>query len=101
VISIRSLTLHDIFGSNTLGLLPNLTLFASRVPAYKHLANKIQQLPEFASWLQQGTPEQCVPILWDEEKDLTAVGIAMHQLLVIQVCIDFYDPIDRKWTLAR
>lgn len=42
-------------------------------------------MPEFAAWLQQGTPEQCVPRLWEEEKPLTPIGTAMYQLLVIQV----------------
>lgn len=42
-------------------------------------------MPEFGAWLQQGTPEQCVPQLWDEKKQLSAIGTAMYQLLIIQV----------------
>lgn len=42
-------------------------------------------MPEFGAWLQQGTPEQSVPHLWAEEKPLSKIGIAMHQLLLIQV----------------
>ncbi|XP_067011460.2 dynein heavy chain, cytoplasmic isoform X2 [Anabrus simplex] len=57
---------------------------STRLPAFKNLAEKIQELPEFSAWLQQSTPEQCVPQLWQEEKPLSAVGTAMYQLLVIQ-----------------
>lgn len=42
-------------------------------------------MPEFGAWLQQSTPEQCVPRLWAEEKPLSPIGTAMYQLLVIQV----------------
>ncbi|CAB3376335.1 Hypothetical predicted protein [Cloeon dipterum] len=55
-----------------------------RLPAFKNLAHKIQEMPEFGAWLQQGTPEVCVPQLWDEEKPLSPIGQAMHRLLVIQ-----------------
>jgi len=44
-------------------------------------------MPEFGAWLQQGTPEQCVPQLWEEEKQLSSIGSAMYQLLVIQVSL--------------
>jgi hypothetical protein len=44
-------------------------------------------MPEFGAWLQQGTPEQCVPQLWEEERQLSPIGSAMYQLLVIQVSI--------------
>jgi len=44
-------------------------------------------MPEFGAWLQQGTPEQCVPQLWEEERQLSSIGSAMYQLLVIQVLL--------------
>lgn len=46
---------------------------------------KIQEISEFIPWLQQSTPEQCVPQLWQGDKQLSAVGAAMYQLLIIQV----------------
>lgn len=58
---------------------------SSRLQAFRNLPQKIQEMPEFSAWLQQGTPEQCVPQLWDEKKQLSAIGTAMYQLLVIQV----------------
>lgn len=56
----------------------------TRLTAFKSLSHKIEEMPEFGAWLQQGTPEQCVPRLWEEEKPLTPIGTAMYQLLVIQ-----------------
>lgn len=53
--------------------------------AFKDLLRKIEEMPEFGAWLQQGTPEAAVPRLWQEDKPLTAVQTAMYQLLVIQV----------------
>lgn len=41
-------------------------------------------MPEFSAWLQQSAPEQAVPRLWLEEKQLSPIGTAMYQLLVIQ-----------------
>lgn len=55
------------------------------MPAFKTLPEKISEMPEFGAWLQQSTPEQCVPRLWAEEKPLSPIGTAMYQLLVIQV----------------
>ena len=60
---------------------------ATRLPAFRNLVQKIQEMPEFGAWLQQATPEQCVPQLWDEKKQLSAIGAAMYQLLVIQASI--------------
>lgn len=56
-----------------------------RMPPFKGLLKKIEEMPEFGAWLQQSTPEQAVPRLWQEDKPLTAVQTAMYQLLVIQV----------------
>jgi hypothetical protein len=61
--------------------------YACRLPAFKKLSQRIQEMPEFGAWLQQGTPEQCVPQLWEEERQLSPVGSAMYQLLVIQVSL--------------
>jgi dynein heavy chain 1 len=68
--------------------------YAFRLPAFKKLSQKIQEMPEFGAWLQQGTPEQCVPQLWEEEKQLSPIGSAMYQLLIIQVltCTPFTTP---------
>lgn len=57
----------------------------NRLTTFKSLSHKIEEMPEFGAWLQQGTPEQCVPRLWEEEKPLTPIGTAMYQLLAIQV----------------
>ncbi|KRT81614.1 AAA protein, partial [Oryctes borbonicus] len=61
-----------------------LTRLSNRLPAFKKLAEKIKEMPEFGAWLQQGTPEQNVPRLWTEEKPLSPIGSAMYQLLLIQ-----------------
>lgn len=55
-----------------------------RLPAFKKLPEKLNEMPEFGAWLQQSTPEQCVPRLWTEEKPLSPIGTAMYQLLLIQ-----------------
>lgn len=57
---------------------------ANRLPIFKRLIEKIKSIPELGAWLQQSSPEQCVPQLWDESKGLSAVSAAMHQLLLIQ-----------------
>lgn len=57
---------------------------STRLSSYKNLAHAISEMPELGAWLQQSTPEQCVPRLWEEEKPLSPIGTAMHQLLVIQ-----------------
>nr|CAD7194334.1 unnamed protein product [Timema douglasi] len=57
---------------------------STRLQAFSKLAQHIQEMPEIGAWLQQGTPEQCVPKLWEEEKQLSLIGTAMYQLLVIQ-----------------
>ncbi|XP_044735865.1 dynein heavy chain, cytoplasmic isoform X10 [Chrysoperla carnea] len=62
----------------------SMNLLSTRLPAFKKLPVKISEMPEFGAWLQQGTPEQSVPHLWAEEKPLSKIGIAMHQLLLIQ-----------------
>lgn len=57
---------------------------ATRLPIFKKLIEKIKSMPELGAWLQQSSPEQCVPQLWDESKALSSVSAAMHQLLLIQ-----------------
>ncbi|XP_075232643.1 dynein heavy chain, cytoplasmic isoform X3 [Lycorma delicatula] len=56
----------------------------TRLSTFKNLTKKIQDMPEFSAWLQQSTPENCVPRLWEEEKPLSPIGSAMYQLLLIQ-----------------
>lgn len=51
-----------------------ITRLTSRLPAFKKLPDKIKDMPEFGAWLQQGTPEQAVPQLWIEEKQLSPIG---------------------------
>jgi dynein heavy chain 1 len=58
---------------------------STRLPAFKKLSEKIEEMPEFGAWLQQSSPEQCVPRLWLEERQLSPIGTSMYQLLVIQV----------------
>nr|XP_018911901.1 PREDICTED: dynein heavy chain, cytoplasmic [Bemisia tabaci] len=57
---------------------------SARLPVFKNLSQKIEEMPEFGAWLQQGSPEQCVPVLWEEEKPLSPITVAMYQLLIIQ-----------------
>lgn len=64
-----------------------MSRLSTKLPAFRNLEQKIREMPEFGAWIQQATPEQCVPQLWDEKKHLSPIGIAMHQLLVIQVRI--------------
>jgi dynein heavy chain 1, cytosolic len=87
VLTVKSPTLEGV-SQEQLEAMQRLSL---RLPAFKNLAHKINEMPEFGAWLQQGTPEVCVPQLWDEEKPLSPIGQAMHRLLVIQVC-DKYIP---------
>ncbi|XP_066142886.1 dynein heavy chain, cytoplasmic isoform X6 [Euwallacea fornicatus] len=61
-----------------------MTRLSLRLPAFKKLPEKIKEMPEFTAWLQQSAPEQAVPRLWIEEKQLSPIGTAMYQLLVIQ-----------------
>lgn len=51
-----------------------VTRLASRLIAFKKLPEKIKEMPEFGAWLQQSTPEQAVPQLWIEEKQLSPIG---------------------------
>lgn len=80
------------------GLLSNLTVLegltseqneganrlAMRLPIFRKLIEKLRSIPEIGAWLQQGSPEQCVPQLWDESVALSPVASAVHQLLLIQ-----------------
>lgn len=38
----------------------------------------------FNGWIESSNPEQDVPVLWSDEKPLTSIGVAMHELLVTQ-----------------
>ncbi|XP_038118676.1 dynein heavy chain, cytoplasmic isoform X2 [Culex quinquefasciatus] len=64
--------------------LESVTRLANRLPIFRKLLDKIQSMPELSAWLQQGSPEQNVPQLWDESKALSPVSSSMHQLLLIQ-----------------
>ncbi|XP_057661058.1 dynein heavy chain, cytoplasmic isoform X2 [Diorhabda carinulata] len=74
-------SLVDGLNSDQLEAVSRLTM---KLPAFKKLQDQIQEMPEFGAWLQQSSPEQAVPQLWIEEKQLSAVGRAMYQLLIIQ-----------------
>jgi dynein heavy chain 1 len=56
----------------------------SKMRAFKTLQEKINEFKEFNDWVKSSSPETNVPQLWNEEKPLTPIGTAMHQLLVIQ-----------------
>lgn len=62
----------------------NCSLKTLRLPAFKKLPEKITEMPEIGAWLQQSSPEQCVPRLWIEERQISPIGTFMYQLLVIQ-----------------
>uniref|UniRef100_A0A1B0B0C4 Dynein heavy chain, cytoplasmic n=1 Tax=Glossina palpalis gambiensis TaxID=67801 RepID=A0A1B0B0C4_9MUSC len=57
---------------------------ASRLPIFRKLIDKLRSMPELVPWLQQSSPEQCVPQLWDENRALSPVASSVHQLLLIQ-----------------
>ncbi|CAH1114572.1 unnamed protein product [Psylliodes chrysocephalus] len=61
-----------------------ITRLSTKLPTFRKLPNEIKEMPEFGAWLQQSSPEQAVPQLWIEEKQLSAIGRGMYQLLVIQ-----------------
>lgn len=56
---------------------------STKLKPFKNIAKTITSMPEFGAWLQQSTPEQNVPRLW-ENVSLSSIGDAMYQLLAIQ-----------------
>lgn len=56
---------------------------STKLKPFKNIVKIISSMPEFSAWLQQSTPEQNVPKLW-ENMNLSPVGDAMYQLLSIQ-----------------
>ncbi|CAM6031851.1 unnamed protein product, partial [Sphagnum compactum] len=62
----------------------SVTRLATKLPIFKKLIDTVKSMPDVLSWLQQSTPEQNVPQLWDESKALSPISAAMHQLLLIQ-----------------
>lgn len=56
----------------------------SKLPAFRYLQKKIDSTENFRDWVESSNPEQDVQLLWEDEKPLTPVGVAMHELLVIQ-----------------
>lgn len=62
----------------------SVTRLSSKLYIFKKLIDKVKSMPDVLSWLQQATPEQNVPQLWDESKALTPISAAIHQLLLIQ-----------------
>lgn len=72
---IDGLTADQIEGVNRL---------SSRLPVFKRLVDKIKSMPELSAWLQQSSPEQNVPQLWDETKALSPIASSMHRMLLIQ-----------------
>ncbi|EDW50531.1 GM13947 [Drosophila sechellia] len=57
---------------------------ALRLPIFRKLLEKVRSIPELGAWLQQSSPEQVVPQLWDESKALSPIASSVHQLLLIQ-----------------
>lgn len=51
-----------------------ITRLSTKLPTFRKLPNEIKEMPEFGAWLQQSSPEQAVPQLWIEEKQLSAIG---------------------------
>lgn len=74
-LQIDGLTHEQIEGTNRL---------ANRLPIFKKMIERIKSMPEFSAWLNQSSPEQNVPQLWDESKALSPIVAAMHRLLLIQ-----------------
>ncbi|GBM53740.1 Dynein heavy chain, cytoplasmic [Araneus ventricosus] len=56
----------------------------SKLPAFKDLQRKLDGMENFNTWIESANPEQDVPVLWSDEKPLTPIGTAMHELLVTQ-----------------
>lgn len=44
---------------------------SKRLSIFKKLIDKVKSMPEIGAWLQQSSPEQSVPHLWDDSKALT------------------------------
>ncbi|XP_055383630.1 dynein heavy chain, cytoplasmic isoform X2 [Condylostylus longicornis] len=78
------ITISDKVDGLTQEQLEGITRLSSRLILFRKLIEKIKSMPEIVAWLQQGTPEQCVPQLWDESKALSPVATSMYQLLLIQ-----------------
>lgn len=72
---IEGFTAEQIEGANRL---------ANRLPIFKKLIEKIKSMPEILAWLNQGSPEQNVPQLWDDSRALSPIAQAVHRLLLIQ-----------------
>lgn len=72
---IEGLTPEQIEGVNRL---------AKRLSIFKKLIDKVKSMPEIGAWLQQSSPEQSVPHLWDDSKALTPISASVHQMLLIQ-----------------
>ncbi|KFM80266.1 Dynein heavy chain, cytoplasmic, partial [Stegodyphus mimosarum] len=56
----------------------------SKLPAFKNLQRNLDNIENFNQWIESSNPEQEVPVLWSDDKPLTAIGTAMHELLVTQ-----------------
>lgn len=74
-VHIEGLTAEQIEGVNRL---------AKRLSIFKKLIDKVKSMPEIGAWLQQSSPEQSVPHLWDDAKALTPISASVHQMLLIQ-----------------
>lgn len=56
----------------------------SKLRTFRNLQRNVDQCSVLSEWLHSNTPEDNVPILWDDDKELSDIGRVMHQLLVIQ-----------------
>lgn len=69
------------------GLTPEQTdsmiRMASKLPAF-HNVDRLVGTQDFQTWLDSAAPERSVPVIWEVEKPLSPVGIAMYQLMAIQ-----------------
>ncbi|CAG0913348.1 unnamed protein product [Notodromas monacha] len=57
--------------------------FVFRVPVFAALMKKLKD-PEVQEWLQTSSPESHVPHIWDVDKPLTPIGVAIYSILLIQ-----------------
>lgn len=56
----------------------------SKLRTFRNLQKNVDHCSgEFHEWLNTGTPEDNVPVVWDDDKNLSEIGKVMHQLLVI------------------
>ncbi|XP_076442165.1 cytoplasmic dynein 1 heavy chain 1-like isoform X5 [Babylonia areolata] len=56
----------------------------SKLPAFRNMLNEVKNNSDFQTWLDSAKPEMDFPPFWTEEKAQSAIGKAVHGLLVVQ-----------------